>query len=265
MRSFGTRIVRINVREILLAVAVLAVALLVTGCGKNVNDTSLSDVKKRSVILVATDDTYPPLEWNENGKIVGFDIDLMTEIASRLGVKARFISTKWDGLLTGLNGKQYDAVISSMNITPDREKQVSFVEYMRWAQVIVMSPDAQPVANLEGLQGKRIAVQVSTTSETMAKGIKDAKVSSFESFDTTFMELKNGRCDAIIIDEPVALYYQSKDPQSFKITGVASEKLPVGIALRKSDVRLRDAIAKALSDMKQDGKFDEIYRKWFQK
>lgn len=249
---------------VVLTIALLVVPL-VTGCSKDANDTSLSDVKQRGVMLVATDDTYPPLEWNDNGNIVGFDIDVMTEIASRLGVKPRFISTKWDGLLTGLEGKQYDAVISCMNITPEREKQVSFVEYMRWAQVIVMAPNAQPVTTLDGLQGKRIAVQVATTSEEMAKGIKDAKVTSFESFDTTFMELKNGRCDAIIIDEPVALYYQTKDPQSFKVTGVASEKAPVGIALRKNAVRLKEAVAKALSDMKQDGKYDQIYRKWFQK
>lgn len=223
----------------------------------------MSDVKKRGVIIVATDDTYPPLEYNENGRIVGYDIDLMTEIASRLGVKAQFVSTKWDGLLAGLSARQYDAVISSMNITPEREKEALFVEYQRWSQVIVMSPSAKPATSLKELEGKRIAVQVATTSEEMARTIKGATITSFESFDTTFMELKSGRCDAIIIDEPVAMYYQEKDPSSFKITGLADEKAPVGIALRKDAVKLREAIATALDDMRKDGTADQIYAKWF--
>lgn len=263
---------RAQIRQVLLTVVpiimlTLSLALLGTllaGCGQTSSaDRSLSDVKSRGVIVVATDDTYPPLEYNENGKIVGYDIDLMTEVASRFGVKAQFVSSKWDGLLSGLSARQYDAVISSMNITPERQKQANFVEYQRWAQVIVMSPKATPISTLQGLEGKLIAVQVATTSEEMAKTIKDARISSFESFDTTFMELKAGRCDAIIIDEPVAMYYQKKDPGSFKITGLADQKAPVGIALRKDAVALRDAIAKALDDMVKDGTADRIFEKWF--
>jgi len=242
---------------------VLFLSILLAGCGGQKTDTSLSDVMKAGVIKVATDDTYPTLEYNDNGTIKGYDIDFMTEVASRLGVKAEFISTKWDGLLTGLSVKQYDAVISSMNITPDRQKEANFVEYQQWLQVIVMSPNAEPISTLEGLEGKRIAVQVATTSEEMAKSVKDAQVTSFESFDTTFMELKNGRCDAIIIDEPVGMYYQKLEPSAFVITGAAGEKAPVGIALRKDAVELTEAIEEAVREMKEDGTADRIFEKWF--
>lgn len=243
--------------------SVLIATLLFAGCTGPKADTSLSDVKKAGVLKVATDDTYPPLEWNDNGTIKGYEIDLMSEIASRLGVKAEFISTKWDGLLTGLSVNQYDAVISSMNITPGRLEEANFVEYMQWVQVIVMSPDAEPISTLEGLEGKRIAVQVSTTSEEMANTIKDAEVSSFESFDTTFMELKNGRCDAIIIDEPVGMYYQKLEPSTFVVTGTAGEKAPVGIALRKDATALTEAIENAVNDIREDGTADRIYETWF--
>jgi polar amino acid transport system substrate-binding protein len=242
----------------------LVVSLLLTSCGKSsATDNSLSSVQKAGVLKVATDDTYPPLEWNDNGTIKGYDIDLMTEVASRLGVEAEFISTKWDGLLTGLSVNQYDAVISSMNITPGRLEEANFVEYMQWVQVIVMSPDSSPISTLEGLEGKRIAVQVSTTSEEMAKSVKDAQVTSFESFDTTFMELKNGRCDAVIIDEPVGMYYQKLEPSAFVITGTAGEKAPVGIALRKNATALTEAIEKALDEMDEDGTAGRIYDAWF--
>ena len=242
----------------------LFISLLLVSCGGgSKTDTSLSDVQKAGVLNVATDDTYPPLEWNDNGTIKGYDIDLMDEIASRLGVEAEFMSIKWDGLLTGLSVNQYDAVISSMNITPGRLEEANFVEYMQWLQVIVMSPDANPVSTLEELEGKRIAVQVSTTSEEMANSVKDAQVSSFESFDTTFMELKNGRCDAIIIDEPVGMYYQKLEPSLFVITGTAGERAPVGIALKKGANALTDAIQEAMDDIKEDGTADRIYDKWF--
>ncbi len=248
---------------VFVVLSALFATFCLTACKTDAGDTSLSDVKKSGVIRVATDDTYPPLEWNDNGKITGYDIDIMTEVASRLGVKAEFISSKWDGLLTGLQGKQYDAVISCMNITPDREKEANFVEYQQWLQVIVMSTGAEPVDTLEGLEGKTIAVQMATTSEDMAKSVKDAQVTSFESFDTTFMELKNRRCDAIVIDEPVGMYYQKKEPESFTITGSAGERAPVGIATRKGATELTEAISQAIADMREDGAAQGIFDKWF--
>jgi polar amino acid transport system substrate-binding protein len=250
---------------ILTMLLVSVTALSLSACQSSSSEDSLAAVKKGGKLVIATDDTYPPLEWNEDGEIVGFDIDLMTEICQRIGVKAEFESSKWDGLLTGLAGKQYDAVISTMNITPEREEQADFVEYAGWAQVIVTAPSNTSVSEPDDLQGKHIAVQVSTTSENIAKNIENAEVSSFESFDTTFMELKNQRVDAIIIDEPVAMYYQAKDPDAFAVAGTAQEKEPVGIALRKGSDSLKAGIEKALEDMKADGAYEEIFERWFGK
>ncbi len=242
---------------------ILSLTLVLSACNKEAEDTSLSDIQEKGVILVATDDTYPPLEYNDNGKIVGYDMDIMAEIAERLGVRAEFVSTKWDGLLTGLAGRQFDAVISSMNPTEEKEKEAAFITYQSWSQVIVMSPEAEPVEDLAGLEGLRIAVQIATTSEAMANSVPGATVTSFESFDTTFMELRNGRCDAIIIDEPVAMYYQALDSEAFAITGIAVEPTPVGIAVHLEAVALREAITEAIAEMQEDGAAQEILDRWF--
>ncbi len=250
----------------LLILALLLISMTVlslSACQPSSQDNSLTEVKANGKLVIATDDTYPPLEWNQDGTIIGFDIDVMTEICERIGVEAHFESSKWDGLLTGLAGKQYDAVISTMNITPERQKQADFVEYARWAQVIVTAPSNTAISGLDDLKGKHIAVQVATTSENIARDIEDSTVSCFESFDTTFMELVNERVDAIIVDEPVAMYYQAKDPDAFAIVGIAQEKEPVGIALRKQSDSLKDAISEALQDMESDGTYDEIYQEWF--
>ncbi len=132
---------------ILTMLLVSVTALSLSACQSSSSEDSLAAVKKGGKLVIATDDTYPPLEWNEDGEIVGFDIDLMTEICQRIGVKAEFESSKWDGLLTGLAGKQYDAVISTMNITPEREEQADFVEYAGWAQVIVTAPQTPQCLN----------------------------------------------------------------------------------------------------------------------
>lgn len=247
--------------------AMLLIAVLgLTGCkpeNPGAEEDSLARVQANGKLIVATDDTYPPLEWNQDGVIVGFDIDLMAEICRRLDVEPQFESSKWDSLLTGLAGQQYDAVISSMNITPERQEQADFVEYARWAQVIVTTPSETSISSLNDLKGKRIAVQVATTSEAVARTIEDAEVNCFESFDTTFMELNNHRVDAIIVDEPVAMYYQAKSSDAFAIVGTAIEKEPVGIALRKGSDSLREAMEEALEDMKADGTYDEIFANWF--
>lgn len=253
-----------NTRPLFILTMIITIAVLsLTACQPSSTENSLAEVKTDGKLVIATDDTYPPLEWNQDGDIVGFDIDVMTEICERIGVQAQFESSKWDGLLTGLVGKQYDAVISTMNITPERQKQADFVEYARWAQVIVTSPSNTSISKLEDLKQKHIAVQIATTSEIIAKNIEDSTVSSFESFDTTFMELNNQRVDAIIVDEPVALYYQAKDPDAFAIVGTAQEKEPVGIALRKETNSLKEAIEEAVETMKTDGTYDKIHEKWF--
>jgi len=206
------------------------------------------------------------MEYEENSKILGFDMDVAAEIAKRLGVKFEAVSAKWDGLLPGLKEKKYEAVISTMNVTDERKKEVEFSAYTALDQVFVVRPDSKPVTKLEELAGKVVAVQVGTTSEDMAKGVKGVKeIKSFDQFDTTFVELRNKKADVIVIDEPVGLYFARKDPKTFVVSGQAAQAMPVGIAIRKEDKELREAIDKAVEAMKKDGKFKEISMNWFGK
>lgn len=276
-------------RLLVAALAVLlAFALLASGCSKSEpkkeeqkpatteqkpaaeqkpqGDGSLDRVKKAGKLVFATDSTYPPMEYEENGKIIGFDMDVAAEVARRLGVKFEAVSAKWDGLLPGLKEKKYDAVISTMNVTDERKKEVDFASYTALDQVFVVRPDSQPVKKLEELVGKVVAVQVGTTSEDMAKAVKGVKeIKSFDQFDTTFVELKNKKADVIVVDEPVGLYFAKKDPKTFVVSGQAAQAEPVGIAIRKEDKELREAIEKAVDAMKKDGKFKEISMTWFGK
>jgi len=229
-------------------------------------DPSLQKVKDSGKLVFATDSTYPPMEYmDKDGQtIIGFDMDLSAEIAKRLGVKFAPVSVGWDGLLPGLVEKKYDGVISSMNVTDERKQKVNFVSYVALDQVFVVRKGDKPVTKLDDLAGKVVAVQKQTTSEDMAKAVKGVKsIDSLDNFDTTFVELKNRKADVIVIDEPVGLYFAKLDPNTFEVSGKAAQAMPVGIAIRKEDQTLYDAIQKAVDDMKKDGTFKTISEKWF--
>ena len=225
-------------------------------------------IKKAGKILVAVDASYPPMEFEgPQGQPTGFDVDLARELAQKLGVKAEFVVMSWDGILAGLTSKRYDVIMSSMNITADRQKQVEFVEYLRLSQLFVAAPGTT-LDQEKALQGKTIAVQADTTSSDYVEGLKKKgialkEVKAFKTAIDCFAALKSKHVDGIVIDEPVGRYYQKQDPKSFQITGKAMAPEPIGIALRKEDLDLKKALEEALVQVKKEGAFKTISETWF--
>ncbi|HLN65381.1 MAG TPA: ABC transporter substrate-binding protein [Symbiobacteriaceae bacterium] len=263
-----------------LTVFLLLAAVALTACGgakptdsgkqpaAASGDGSLDRVKKAGKLVVAVDTTYPPMEYVDGNKIVGYDVDLAKAIGKKMGVEVEFQSVDWDGILTGLLGKRYDVIISSMNITPERSEKVNFVEYAKMSQVFV-SKKGTDVKAEKDLSGKVVVVQADTTShewveKLKAEKIKDIKeIRSFKGATDAFLEVKNGRGDVIVIDEPVGLYYAKKDAATFAVTGRAMDAEPIGVAIRKEDNDLKAAIDKAVQDLRADGTYSKIATEWF--
>jgi His/Glu/Gln/Arg/opine family amino acid ABC transporter permease subunit len=230
------------------------------------SDDSLERVRKAGKLVVAIDPTYPPMEFEKDGKPQGFDIDLATKLAERLGVKAEFISMDWSGIIAGLNSRRYDIIISSMSITPERKKEMRFVEYASMGQVFVTQHGLM-VRTPEELEGKIVAVQSDTTSfswveKQRKRGIAIKEVRDFRDATDTFNALKSGQAEVVVTDEPVGLYYTRQD-STFAVTGQAMEPQPIGIALHKDDRELRSAVALAIEDMEFDGTIKELSERWF--
>lgn len=233
-------------------------------------DGSLDRVKKAGKILFGVDSTYPPMEFiDKDGKtIIGFDVDLAKAMAAKMGLQAEFQTFDFDGLIPGLNAKRMDGIISSMNITEERSKQVNFIEYAKMSQIFV-SKKGVTVKTEKDLAGKTVIVQAETTSQEYVDklkkdSIKDIKeIRTFKAATDVFLELKNGRGDVIIIDEPVGRYYAKLDAATFTVTGQAMSPEPVGIAIRKEDKSLQEALTKALADVKADGTYKKISEQWF--
>ena len=232
---------------------------------------SLERIKAEGVLRVGIDASYPPMEFvDEDGKTpIGFDVDMASAIAEKLGVKAEFTIIDWSGIQASLLAGHYDAIMSSMTITEGRQKEMDFVQYLTMGIAYASRPGVD-VRTDSDLEGKVVVVQEETTAQyyiedLMANaGIQPKELRSFPYATDAFRELANGRADVVAIDSPVAGYYAQLDPELYRVTGAAEmEPDPIGIALRKGETELREAIQQAVDELKAEGVLRELQVKWF--
>lgn len=228
-------------------------------------------IKSAGQIVFCSDITYPPEEsYAAGNKAVGSDIDIGTGVAQQMGVKASFKNTTFDSIIAALKAKRCDAIISGMNDTPERRKQVDFVDYLKVGQsLMVKKGNPEHITNLPSLSGKRVSVETGTTnrdflaaqSAKLTKaGKKAITIVTFPKDTDAAAALKTGRVDAYFGDSPVAVYYVSKD-KSFQVGGSPINPIPIGIAIRKGDP-LKAATQKALNALYANGTMKKIVAKW---
>jgi polar amino acid transport system substrate-binding protein len=221
---------------------------------------------------VCTDVPYPPAEFLEGETFVGYEIDLMTEVAERLDTTAVYEKTFFDAIIPALQSKKCDAIISSMNITPEREKEVAFVPYMAVGQsLMVAAGEGEGIESLDDLSGKAVAVQVGTTLkdalDAKSKEFEDAgedpiDVQTFPDAGAAAAALKTDKVDVFFGDSPVVADYVVKDEESFEFAGEPIDPIEVGIALRTEDTELQDAVQTAVDEMYEDGTMVDILSEW---
>ncbi len=216
-------------------------------------------------IVIGTDDTYPPDEYtNAGGQILGFDVDLGDALGQVLHKKVIWKPTAWDGIIPGLQANKYDAIISFMNVTPQREKQIQFIPYGTFGQVIVTKANStENIKTINDLKGKKVGVQIGTTSEDALKTVGGVNIKEYNTFPDALNDLANGRINAVVVDESVGRYYMTKDPGVFKIAGKPFLSEPVGIGLRKNETKLAKQLTQALNTIEKNGTYNKIYTYWF--
>lgn len=227
---------------------------------------------KAGVLTVGVDDSYPPMEFKDDkGATVGFDIEMATEVAKRLGVKVEFVSTAWDGIFQALNTNKFDAIFSSVSITEDRLKAFELTKpYIANSQIIIVKPDDTAIKAAKDLAGKKVGVQISTTAEDSAKYLIEKEnikftLSKYDTIIQPFQDMKAGRLEAIIVDEVVGQYYLAQDSKSFKSAGVNLTNEPIGVCFKKGNTALQGEVQKVIDEMVKDGTMKKISQKWFGK
>ncbi len=258
-------------RIALLMVAVMSLAFLF-GCTSS-NDTgedqSLKMVQDSGKLVMGLDDSFPPMGFrDENNEIVGFDVDLAKEVASRMGVELELNPIDWNAKDLELQNNNIDVIWNGYSVTPEREEtNLLSTPYMQNTQAIMVKKDSS-IQTLADLSGKKVAVQSGSSAENALKA-DETLFASIETVDfkenvTASLDVKNGNVDALAIDSVVANYLMSKD-DSFVLLGETLAPEDYAIGFRKNDVALKDEVEKALAEMRDDGKFAEISNKWFGK
>jgi polar amino acid transport system substrate-binding protein len=247
----------------------LAIAALVAA-GIAASATAAPGRHAAGTMTYCSDITYPPEEFYKGSKPVGSDIDIGTEVAKRLGMKASFHNTGFDGIIAALLAKKCDAIISGMNDTAERRKQVAFVDYLSVGQsLMVKKGNPKKIRKLSDLSGKTVSVEVGTTNKQFLdkesarlkkQGKSGIDVVTFPKDTDAAAALKTGRVDAYFGDSPVVAYYIERD-SSFAFAGSPVNPIPVGIALRKGDSKI-PKIKTAIAKMYSDGTMLKILRRW---
>ena len=207
---------------------------------------------------------------DENGEYVGFDIDLAKEVTSRLGVELVLQPIAWDSKELELSGKNIDCIWSGLTMTPERIEQMTFsIPYLANEQILVVRSDSG-IASEADLSGKVLGTQAGSSSVDVLNANPDLMAAIgepqlYDDFVTALMDLKLGGIDVLLIDSVVGNYYiaQQDDPTQFTVLPEVLEAEEYGIAFRKGEQTLADAVSQQLIDMLKDGTLDTIRAKWF--
>jgi polar amino acid transport system substrate-binding protein len=228
-------------------------------------------IKSAGKIVFCSDLTYPPEESVGAGnKAIGSDIDIANDVSKLMGVKADIKNTTFDSIIAALKAKKCDAIISGMNDTAARRKQVAFVDYLKVGQsLMVKAGNPEHITKLANLSGKKVSVESGTTnrdflaaaSAKLTKaGKKGISIVTFPKDTDAAAALKAGRVDAYFGDSPVAVFYTLHD-KSFAVGGSPINPIPIGIAIRKGDP-LEAATQTAINQLYKNGTMKKIVARW---
>ncbi|MFZ7101381.1 MAG: ABC transporter substrate-binding protein [Peptococcaceae bacterium] len=251
-----------NSLYIVMLIFLLAAALVFAGCGQKTED-SLVRVKNAGEISFAMSGGYPPFNfYNDKNELVGFDVDVSTEVAKRLGVEFKPVTTEWSGIIEGLRSGAYDGILGSMAVTEDRKKVVDFSVpyYYSGAQLVVKK--GSNFSDPEDLQGKTIGVVTGTTFEKDAQELGAGEIKLYKDDNLTLMELNSGVVDAVITDRVVGVNAINAEKFDIELLGNPLRSEDIAVAIRQDDAALKEEVNQILQEMHEDGTLTDLSNKW---
>ncbi|MDX1810214.1 MAG: ABC transporter substrate-binding protein [Sulfurospirillaceae bacterium] len=252
------------VKKISTLIALISFLLIATS--STVSADELATLQKSGVMKIAMSGAYPPFNFvNEQNKVVGFDPAIGREIAKRLGMKVEIITTAWDGIIAGLLANKYDAIVGSMSITDKRKKVVDFVgPYYRMHSAVFVKKGSN-ISSLKDLKGHTVGVVLGETHEKWARTHASWDIKTYKGLPELLMELDTGRIDAFVSDDIpvlVAIKKNGVKVTELNVPSLSGTSDSAGIAIRKGNDKLREAMQKALEGMQKDGTYTKIAKKW---
>ncbi|UIJ73232.1 ABC transporter substrate-binding protein [Aurantimonas sp. HBX-1] len=252
-----------------LALATAVAALLAGPAAAQESDAD----KDWSKVVIGTEGAYPPFNFlDAAGELKGFDVDIAKALCDQMKVQCTFVTQDWDGMIPALQNGNFDALVASMSITPEREQQIDFSnKYYQTPPAIAVPKDSEITeATAEALSGKAIGAQTSTTHSQAAKAMfPDADIRLYPTAEEYKLDIESGRVDAVM-DDVVVLseWIGSEAGACCKILGTlpadpAIYGRGVGIGLRKGNEKLKGMFNDAIAAIREDGTYKKIQDQYF--
>ncbi|HEX8093210.1 substrate-binding periplasmic protein [Jatrophihabitans sp.] len=243
--------------------------LAVTGCSSSSksSDTAAPGVAKSGTLKIGTSNNIKPYAYQENGKLTGFEIDLITAAAKKLNLTPDFIALDFSALLPAVNNRQFDVVASAVGITAPRKKMVDFSDgYLAGYFGVLTRPGSGITSEVSSVRGKRIAVLQGSIEDANADiFIPGAKIVRFPDNNTADLALKNNRVDGFFNDFDPNLGIIKKYPDLHLAQPITmpATAFPAGWAVRKGNTALVTKLNTALKQVVSDGTWLNLYKKYF--
>ncbi|CAN5450382.1 ABC transporter substrate-binding protein/permease [soil metagenome] len=210
----------------------------------------------------ATDSNAPYGFYNAQGKLTGFEYEIITAVAKHMGRKPVFVQNSWDGLIPGLSRNLYDCVICGIEITPAKSREVLFSDpyYVTFEQLVDLK-GTPPITSLDQLVGKDIGTLPQTAAQTMLEKTPGVKVVPYPEEVNAYADVANGRLFGVLLDYPIAKYYASPNP-ALQFTGPTFGQIQYGIVVGQGNTALQQEINKALAAVVSSGEMRDILSRW---
>jgi polar amino acid transport system substrate-binding protein len=239
-------------------------------------ETTLDRIRRTGSVTVGTEAAYPPFEFVQDGKIIGYGSDLLAEIVKALGVKLVQLDLPWQGILPGVLAGKFDFVATTVGMNEERAKRYAFTLPIANGLPYLLKRRGDPMAVAADLNGKVVATQLASSTEPVAKrldvslkaaggrGFKDLRL--FTAFPDAFVALASGEVDAVLQSLPSLSVLVKQQPDTFALLGPAFPDGPptyLAWATRPDDSDLRDFINAVFRRLRDNGTIGQLQDKWF--
>ena len=276
--------------------AVVGATLVLTGCGGGSSDNSSSSsssgktlpsvsedkalaskvpqaIASDGVIKVGSDTTYAPSEFldTDGQTIIGFDVDLFTLVAKKLGLKAQFETAPFDSIIAGVGSGKYEAGVSSFTINPDRLQQANMISYYNAGTQWSTKKGNPKKVDPENACGLKIAVQKATvqaddvtarSEKCTAAGKPEITIDQYDAQSDATAAVVSGKDDAGLADSPVMAYAVKQTKGQLELLGDIYDAAPYGYVVAKDQTEFAQAIADAVKSLIDDGSYKQVLEKW---
>ncbi|WP_379153034.1 amino acid ABC transporter substrate-binding protein [Paenibacillus sp. sgz5001063] len=276
-------------KKLSLTILLLLTVVLVAACGNNNNNAggnntaaessaaptegaaasaeqnSLEAIKASGKLRIGTEGTYAPFTFHDaSGKLTGFDVEIAEEVAKRLGVKAEFFETQWDGIFAGMDAKRFDVIFNEVSITDERKVKYDFSDpYIVSKAVLIVGEKNEDIKAFADLKGKKAGQSLTSNLSDIARE-NGAEIVPIEGFNQAIDLLTSGRIDATVNDGLSYLDLKKQKPDvKIKVVDEIAEGSQSAAVFLKGNDELVAAVSEALAAMKSDGTYLKISEKYF--